>query len=237
MAQSKLFAIFVRNEYTMTMKKILFCLLLLIPILAISQEPFSYDTIRVSKDDARNIHQLRNRERITTQSQAQQARRQSRQPTITTGFDARKMRYGINFGLNFSNNYSLFRLAPQVGYQFNKYVMAGVGVSYYYSKNRIYRTDERMSYISNSLGANAFAYLYPASVLVLSAQPEANYIWSHYKGDRSGKLDNNEVLVPSFVVGAGLKLGPAHAMLYYDLVQDVNSPYPSGIYYGVSVYF
>ena len=206
-------------------------------MVTLSQEPFSYDTIRVSKDDARNIHQLRNRERIAAQRQTHHARRQSQQPGVASGFDARKMRYGINFGLNFSNNYSLFRLAPQVGYQFNRYVMAGVGVSYYYSKNRIYQLDERMSYISNSLGANAFAYLYPASVLVLSAQPEANYIWSHYKGDRSGKLDNNEVLVPSFVVGAGLKLGPAHAMLYYDLVQDINSPYPSGIYYGVSVYF
>ena len=221
----------------MTMKKILLGFFLLFSMVTLSQEPFSYDTIRVSKDDARNIHQLRSRERISTQSQVRQSRRQLTQPNVASGFDARKMRYGINFGLNFSNNYSLFRLAPQVGYQFNKYVMAGVGVSYYYSKNRIYQLDERMSYISNSLGANAFAYLYPASVLVLSAQPEANYIWSHYKGDRSGKLDKNEILVPSFVVGAGLRLGPAHAMLYYDLVQDVNSPYPSGVYYGVSVYF
>jgi len=220
------------------MKKVFFGLFLLISMVASSQEPFSYDTIRVSKDDARNIHQLRNRERVNAQNQLQQANRQSSQSaTVTSGFDARRMRYGINFGLNFSNNYSLFRLAPQVGYQFNKYVMAGVGVSYYYSKNRIYHLDERMSYISNSLGANAFAYLYPASVLVLSAQPEANYIWSHYKGNQSGQLDKNNVLVPSFIVGAGLKLGPAHAMLYYDLVQDVNSPYPAGIYYGVSVYF
>ena len=121
------------------MKKVFFGLFLLISMVASSQEPFSYDTIRVSKDDARNIHQLRNRERVNAQNQLQQANRQSSQSaTVTSGFDARRMRYGINFGLNFSNNYSLFRLAPQVGYQFNKYVMAGVGVSYYYSKNRIY---------------------------------------------------------------------------------------------------
>lgn len=220
------------------MKKILLSVFLLISVLAISQQPFSYDTIRVSKNDARNIHQYQNRQRVASQNQAR-ARRQSNQPALGSSFDASKLRYGINFGLNFSNNYSLFRLAPQVGYQFNKYVMAGVGVSYYYSKNRIYNYnfDERVSYINNSLGANAFAYLYPASILVLSIQPEANYIWSRYKGGNSGDFDKSDVLVPSVVVGAGLKLGQAHAMLYYDLVQDVNSPYSSGIFYGVSVYF
>lgn len=220
------------------MKKILLSVFLLISVLAISQQPFSYDTIRVSKNDARNIHQYQNRQRVASQNQAR-ARRQSNQPALGSSFDASKLRYGINFGLNFSNNYSLFRLAPQVGYQFNKYVMAGVGVSYYYSKNRIYyyNFDERVSYINNSLGANAFAYLYPASILVLSIQPEANYIWSRYKGGNSGDFDKSDVLVPSVVVGAGLKLGQAHAMLYYDLVQDVNSPYSSGIFYGVSVYF
>ncbi len=210
----------------------------MISVLSFSQEPFTYDTIRVSNDDARNIHQYQNRQQVASQNQVR-ARRQSNQPALASGFDASKLRYGINFGLNFSSNYSLFRLAPQVGYQFNKYVMVGVGVSYYYSKNRIYNYnfDERVSYINNSLGANAFAYLYPASILVLSIQPEANYIWSRYKGGSSGDFDKSDVLVPSVVVGAGLKLGPAHAMLYYDLVQDVNSPYSSGIFYGVSIYF
>ena len=220
------------------MKKILLSVFLLISVLTFSQQSFTYDTIRVSKDDSRNIHQYQNRQRVATQNQVR-ARRQSDQPALGSRFDASKLRYGINFGLNFSNNYSLFRLAPQVGYQFNRYFMAGLGVSYYYSKNRIYNYnfDERVSYISNSVGGNAFAYLYPASILVLSIQPEANYIWSRYKGDISGEYDKNNVLVPSVVVGAGLKLGPAHAMLYYDLVQDVNSPYSSGIFYGVSIYF
>ncbi|MDD2796927.1 MAG: hypothetical protein PHE76_03150, partial [Candidatus Pacebacteria bacterium] len=123
------------------------------------------------------------------------------------------------------------------GYQFNRYLMAGAGVSYYYSKNRIYHQQERVSLYNNSLGANLFGYFYPSRMLVVSVQPELNYVWSNYKGDLSGELDKANVLVPSFVVGAGLRLGPAHAMLYYDLVQDVNSPYSSGIFYGMSVYF
>ncbi len=218
------------------MKKILLSIFLLTSAFTFSQEPFTYDTIRVSKDDSRNIHHFKNQQSVSTQNQTRE-RGQTNKPSIASSFDARNLRYGINFGLNFSNNYSLFRLAPQVGYQFNKYVMAGVGVSYYYAKNRLYHQEERVMNYTNSLGANVFAYLYPASILVLSLQPEANYIWSSLKGDLTGVIDKRNVLVPSVVVGAGLKLGPAHAMLYYDLVQDVNSPYSSGIFYGVSIYF
>jgi hypothetical protein len=44
-------------------------------------------------------------------------------------------------------------------------------------------------------------------------------------------------LVPSVVIGGGLRMGNAHAMIYYDLVQDIDSPYTSGVFYGVSIYF
>ena len=206
------------------MKKILSALLLIIPALAFSQQPFRYDTIRVSKDDTRNIHH-------NQQQQTLQLRNQNRvgqtQPTAKTGFDARNLRYGLNLGLNFSNDYTFFRLAPQLGYQFNKYMMAGAGVSYYYS-------DE--SRHNNSLGGNLFAYLYPTSFLAISVQPEVNYIWNSYR-QGSDVTYKKDVLVPSVVIGAGLRLGQAHAMLYYDLVQDIDSPYTSGIFYGVSVYF
>ena len=218
------------------MKKLLSGIFLLISLFTYSQEPFRYDTIFVAPGDARNIHRNKRTESAPQQLH-ENAPNQSHRLLSTSGFDAKNLRYGINFGLNFSNNYSLFRLAPQVGYQFNRYLMAGAGVSYYYSKNRIYHQKERVNLYSNSLGANLFGYLYPARMLVISAQPEVNYVWSSYKGDQSGEYDSGSNLVPSFVVGAGIRLGPAHAMLYYDLVQDVNSPYSSGIFYGVSVYF
>lgn len=216
------------------MKKITITLFLIISVLSFSQEPFRFDTIRVSKDDARNIHQYQTNKNLSSQVRANS---QLSQPSSESGFNPKNLRYGINFGLNLNSNYSLFRLAPQVGYQFNKYVMAGVGVSYYYSKNRLYHQQERVYHYNSSLGANAFAYLYPVSIIVLSAQPEVNYIWSKLKGDVSGNYYKENVIVPSFIIGAGLRLGPAHAMLYYDLAQDVNSPYSSGIFYGVSIYF
>lgn len=218
------------------MKKILIGIFLSLSLFTFSQEPFRYDTIWVTPDDERNIHRNQNTQITTAQTQQQEQRSQLK-PVSTTGFDVRNLRYGLNFGMHFSDNYSLFRLAPQVGYQFNQYFMAGAGVSYYHSKDKFYNQRERVSIYSNSLGANLFGILYPSHMLVVSAQPELNQIWFNYKGDRPGEDDKRNVLVPSFIVGAGFRLGPAHAMFYYDLVQDVNSPYSSGVFYGVSVYF
>ncbi len=216
------------------MKKLLLALSLILSTMAFTQQPFRYDTIRVSKDDTRNIHQQQHQQRA--QNQYQQRIGTSSQSVSKPTFDARNLRYGLNLGLNFSNNYSLFRLAPQLGYQFNQYFMAGAGVSYYYSKYKGYIKSDRITHYNNSLGGNLFAYLYPTSFLALSVQPEANYIWASYK-DAAGVSYKRDVLVPSVVVGAGFRMGRAHAMLYYDLVQDVDSPYTSGLFYGVSVYF
>ena len=218
------------------MKKVILGLSVFFSMLSYSQESFRYDTIRVSKEDTRNIHHYRERQGQGLAKQNQQRRRQSTQPSVSTGFDARKLRYGLNLGLNFSNSYSLFRLAPQVGYQFNQYFMTGVGVSYYHSKRKYYYSDGQVTHSNNSLGANAFAYLYPVRFIAFSMQPEVNYIWRSSK-DSQGEFNKRDVLVPSVIVGAGLRMGNAHAMIYYDLVQDVNTPYSSGIFYGVSVYF
>ncbi len=215
------------------MNKFFLSLFLILSTLSFSQQPFRYDTIRVSKDDTRNIHQgLQQQQR---QQQPNQQRSTYSQSEAKTGFDTRNLRYGLNLSLNLNNDYSLFRFAPQVGYQFNKFVMAGAGVSYYYSKRKYYYTDETRH--NNSLGGNLFAYLYPTSFLALSVRPEVNYIWNSY---REGKevTYKKDVLVPSVVIGAGLRLGGrSHAMLYYDLVQDIDSPYTSGVFYGLSVYF
>ena len=216
------------------MKKLFLALLCILPIVAFSQQPFRYDTIRVSRDDLRNIHQGQQHQQKLQQQQQQQNRLRVSQSASKKGFDARNLRYGLNLGLNFSNDYTFFRLAPQVGYQFSKYFMAGAGVSYYYSKRKYFYSNESKS--NNSLGANLFGYLYPTSFLAISVQPEVNYIWNSYSQGRD-KIHKKDVLVPSVVIGAGFRMGSAHAMLYYDLVQDIDSPYSSGLFYGVSVYF
>lgn len=216
------------------MRKKIILLFLLVGSVLFGQEAFRYDTIQVSKDDSRNIHRYKKRS-ITQQSRYQEERQPSAAVSNTV-FNPKNLRYGLNLGFSLSNNYSLFRFAPQLGYQFNRYVMAGAGVSYYYSKRKYYYDRDQANHYSNSIGANAFAYLYPAPFIALSARPEINYIWKSSK-NREGTFNKRNATVPSFVVGAGLRMGNAHAMLYYDLVQDVDSPYSSGLFYGVSVYF
>lgn len=91
------------------MKKFLFLVLLILPAVVFSQQPFRYDTIRVSNNDTRNIHHKQQQ----TLRQRNQKRLGSSQPTTKSQFDARNLRYGLNLGLNFSNDYTFFRIAPQ----------------------------------------------------------------------------------------------------------------------------
>lgn len=219
------------------MKKILLLLLLVFPILA-SAQVITYDTIRVSPGDERNIHRA--------QPQQQTVRRQQRnQPILVdnraesgTAFDKSKLRFGANLGLSFSRNYTVFMLGPQVGYQFSNHFMAGAGVKYYYNKIRAYQYNEEYLYKNHLLGTNVFGYAYPASFIAIFAQPEINYLWSTYTQETGvGDTRKTNGWVPSMLVGAGLRLGRSHITLNYDLAQHTNSPYPKGVFLGISAFF
>ena len=146
------------------------------------------------------------------------------------------MRIGANVGLSFSKDYSTVALGPQIGYQFSDYLMAGVGVKYYYTKTRGYTYEERYLYKNNLLGVNTFAYAYPARFLALFVQPEINYLWSSVTNEVDYKKRYSQGWVPSVVIGAGLRLGNSHITLNYDLVQHINSPYPRTVFLGISLF-
>lgn len=219
------------------MKKILFILILIVPFVAMAQNDFRYDTIRVSPDDTRNIYQSQQMTFGQTATTSYANRTALHQPGDGFRFNKRNLRFGGNLGLSFSRNYSVFKLSPQVGYQFNKYVLAGVGAGYTYYKHRFWDQDERHTYRSNYMGANLFGYFYPLPFVAISARPEINYMWQSVELEHSHEKRTHNDWVPSFVVGAGMRLGRAHAMIYYDVIQNSNSPYPSTVFYGVGVYF
>lgn len=223
------------------MKTIAFLIVLFLPIFA-SAQVITYDTIRVSPNDERNIH------RATQQPQAQQTtqnRQRAQQPMLlqreaVSGFvfDKSKLRYGANIGLSFSRNYSVFNLGPQVGYQFGNNFMAGVGVKYYYNRVRVFPSyGETYLYKNNLLGTNFFGYYYPARFIVLFAQPEINYLWLSRLDETTKEKTNSNGLVPALLVGGGLRLGYSHITLNYDLAQHANSPYPRGFFLGFSMFF
>ncbi|MDO5664944.1 MAG: hypothetical protein Q4G63_06785 [Bacteroidia bacterium] len=218
------------------MRKIYLLLLIAFPLLA-SAQVITYDTIRVSPNDERNIHRTQRQQET---AQTQQGRRVRQEPILldrssVSGFvfDKSKLRYGANIGLSLSRNYTVLGLGPQVGYLFSNNFMGGIGVKYYYTKLRTYDYEVK----SSLLGVNTFGYYYPIRFLVFFVQPELSYIWSTLKYDSAGIDDRKESgLVPSFIVGGGLRLGGSHITLNYDLIRHSRSPYPSGFFLGVSAF-
>ncbi|WP_294067673.1 hypothetical protein [Proteiniphilum sp. UBA1028] len=193
---------------------------------------FTYDTIRVSRDDARNIHHHKPQHGNDKGKTASIEHRnmESNRPSF---FEKSKLRFGANLGLSVSRNYTRLGLGPQIGYQFNPRFMAGTGIKYYYSK----ASTTEYTVKDNLLGANIFGYFYPVSFVAAFAQPELNYIWSDLTQDSTTETLSHSGLVPSLIVGAGFRVGRSHITLNYDLVKHTYSPHPTGVYLGVSAFF
>ena len=140
---------------------------------------------------------------------------------------------GGNFGLAFGR-FTLINLNPQVGYRFNRFVGAGLGVNLVYTslkeRDPLTRQDYR-KVVQGITGLNTFVRLYPTERFLLQVQPEANYIFGKeifYQPERvSYKLDAE--IIPSVLMGGGL-VTPAGkgTMLFtvmYDVLQNPGSPY------------
>lgn len=213
------------------MKKLL-SFFFFLSVLSLGAQTITYDTITVSPDDERNIHLNRTREASTPNKTLQKEKIYSsgQQPPV---FDRSKLRFGANFGLSISRNYTNLGFGPQVGYQFNQHIMTGTGVKYYYTKARTYNYEIK----NNLLGANIFTYLYPVNFIALFIQPEINYIWSTLTPSEGQSPITEKGFAPAVVVGAGFRLGRSHLTLNYDLIQHTNSPHPDGFYVGVSAFF
>ena len=220
------------------MRKWFLFILLLFPIIG-SAQGFTLDTIRVSPEDRRNIHQNRqvdNNHQLDYNQQTQQNRQteqsaRSRNKNNLT-FDKSKLRFGANLGLSLSSNYTHLGIGPQIGYDFNQYFMAGAGVRYNHLKRKLSDYERR----SNLLGLNLFGYFYPVRFITMFIQPEINYIWSNIKYNQ-GDTVSNSGFAPSLVMGAGLRLGYTHVTINYDLIQHRRSPHPAGYFFGVSAFF
>ena len=190
-------------------------------------QSFSLDTINVSQDAPRNIHLTRQKTTITES-----------EPVLATNqeqsiFDKSKVRYGINLGLSLSRSYSAFNFGPQAAYQFNDYFMGGAGLKYYYIKSKTTRATNK----NNLFGINLFGYTYPLRFITFFAQPELNYLWSTHTTETTGEVSKTNGFTLSLLIGGGLRLGRSHITLNYDLIQNINSPYPRGLFFGMSTFF
>ncbi|HVF96147.1 MAG TPA: hypothetical protein VM871_02435 [Flavisolibacter sp.] len=138
---------------------------------------------------------------------------------------------GGNFGLSLGN-YTIINLSPQVGYQFNRFVSAGVGLNIQYASQKQKLNGRNYSKTTQGItGLNLFGRIYPVKSVFLQVQPEANYVFGRITyfqpTEQTYKMDAE--IVPSFLLGGGVAMpsgrGSFIATILYDVVQHTNSPY------------
>lgn len=142
---------------------------------------------------------------------------------------------GGNFGLSLGR-YTLVSLNPQIGYRFNRYLSAGLGLNLVYASQRERHPFTRQDYrkvVQGITGLNTFVRIYPTQRFLVQLQPEANYIFGKeifYQPVKETYTLNAEI-IPSFLVGGGMVTPmPKGAMLFtvmFDVVQNQASPYGS----------
>ncbi len=148
------------------------------------------------------------------------------------GFQKEKIFIGGNFGLTFGD-YTLINVSPQVGYRFNNYLAAGLGINAQYIsvKQYAYGGQEYSKTSQGVTGLNIFGRVYPIDQIMIQVQPEANYVFGNIKyytsPPQTTKLD--ALIVPSLLIGGGAVIpsgrGAFIASVFYDILQDKNSPY------------
>jgi hypothetical protein len=167
---------------------------------------------------------------------------QDEEEPVKKGFDKEKLFFGGNFGLGFGNVSTLINISPQVGYRFNRYLAAGVGVNFIYSSYHYQYTVPEYKEQYGVTGMNVFGRVYPIDFLFLQLQPEMNYTWGKYKFyDGTPDLKQDSKFVPSLLGGAGAAIpagrGAFIVMVQYDLLQNVRSPYGNRAFFNFGYNF
>ena len=150
----------------------------------------------------------------------------------TNGLQRDKFFAGGNFGLSFGR-YTLVNLSPQVGYRFNRFVAAGLGVNLIYASQKD-RDIYGNNYSKTSqwiTGLNLFGRFYPTRTILIQLQPEANYVFGNIKfyqpTEQTYKL--NAEIIPSLLIGGGYAVpsqrGAFVTTVMYDVLQRDGSPY------------
>ncbi len=163
---------------------------------------------------------------------------------LPKGFNKENLFLGGNFGLTFGD-YTFINISPQLGYRFNRFLAAGVGINGQYINSKFRYTDGTLdSRVEQGVaGLNVFGRFYPFQQFMLQVQPEANYVFGQqtfYQPVKEVyKLD--AIIVPSLLTGAGVVLpsgrGGLIIAVFYDVLQNPSSPYGKKPFFTVGYNF
>ena len=152
--------------------------------------------------------------------------------TLATHAQERSNRWVLGGSLGFSlgESRTSLNISPQLGYRLTDSFTLGGGFNYAYYKWK--SSDSR----SNYLGLNAYAQLTPIRYLRLFVQPEVYRRWG-----RTAGISDEEKVFATLLVGGGVIVpvvrGGISMSVYYDVIQNENSPYRDRLIYSVGYTF
>lgn len=135
--------------------------------------------------------------------------------------------FGGDLGLSFGTITNI-RVAPIVGYNISPNFAIGAGPSYQYYKDNRYIGIESSIY-----GGSAFGRFYFLDSFFLQTEFEVLNLEKLYY-DPMSDFTPNRVTIPVWFVGGGFSQRTANGSgffigMFYDLIQDINSPYPNNL--------
>ena len=148
-------------------------------------------------------------------------------------FSLKNLTYGGRLGASFGKNTSTVTIAPQIGYNFKDWFNAGFGIGYSYLSLKSDSYTEKNHYT----GINIYCRAAILQYLLVQLQPEVNHLWWTTEDQLAGGKNSGTDIVPSFIIGTGIRQQNVFAMIYYDVVHNKNSPYGSTIGYSVGFLF
>ena len=135
------------------------------------------------------------------------------------------LRWGFCGGLSAGNGGGYIEFDPNIGYQFNKQWLAGVGVSYSYLSTQFYDANGNPATYSTSIyGGRLFAEYHFLPFLFAHAEYEAmNFDYYNYDPNTGLTTPEGRVWVANPLIGLGYKSQLGRKAYYYIMVlYDLN---------------
>jgi hypothetical protein len=139
---------------------------------------------------------------------------------------------GGDIGLSVGNQITYIRLAPMLGYLVSPKLTIGAGPSYQY-----YEDSNPPTFKSTIYGGAAFAQYFVFDGVFLQAQPEILNL-EEIDFTPSDNIGRDRITIPVLLLGGGYSQRSANGSgffiaLLYDVVGDLNSPYPNDLVFRV----
>lgn len=150
--------------------------------------------------------------------------------------------FGGDFGLSFGD-ITYVRIAPIVGYHVSPKIGFGGGPSYQYWRFNYLSPNGPASTQTQIIGLNTFMRWFPFESVFVQSDFELLNLKSSFRDPNSSFFDEqvSRVNVPVWLIGGGYvqRSGRSGFMLgvFYDLIQDRNSPYGRDLIIRAGMFF